>query len=1168
MAQKISFGARKVASPDVSSRGSQTDFGKQSNSDDSRVQLQHQFTNAATELTRSSKYVVSKLAASPTALFGSNSLELQGSIDDRTGHGLLISDELIYTWNYNSSDSIPNTIQIPVVPSNNGFPPLVILVLPSAGSKEPGVVSVNSHTGHIRFYENVGEASSFGLLQHFKGIDHQISLYDRETIEIAENVEPAGVLLTTSTGRVILLSLRNSAGKPFISSSQIVHRQTGFFSTTLSPSRHIVSVKAGAILGQGERIITTVTRGGDFQVWSCARDGQSRQIFQKELLSTLVEHVGELYPNATRELEILDMCLLPNFENQDAFLVLSSFPNCPNETFYLLFTIRKEADQLLIVSAYKLNTYTTPYSDKPKLYVPAPGTTGFIVFDNSVVLSELVSKLDHTSSLKKKWEDIITFRSNIRFIGSGAEDQTTNNGVISRLASLYLIAGQTGVLRVDHLNTLEGEIAEDSIVTGSFLKSHIEQAIFYGEDSENPIKFDLSDDINIDPKEVETDLLQVAEELLNSTSAYLPPRLSSLQAHLELRKAKLEKLLKYTAANFINVISDDVKFKLISALERISAASRFHQLISTNQANETFIGIVNKSLSKLYGSSKSFDELFVNGLFHLNAVAVDVLEQISKGSKLEEVGSDVIIAIYFSVLEIEKEYRYDLFKLDNDKVGKDQPWYTTHSAQTHIDDVFVKYTTLCRGLAADDRTTKKLVTMTEILFYQFQQKLTWLEAQTPKTRDIQDSINKDQSSYKSRSGVWTKSLILFGAKTEALAIAETYRDLKSLVEISDEDRENSEGEELERVLMRFDNYFHTFGYEFAETLYNYYISSGKFQVLLLAFQQYNEFLQRFFAENDHGKISWIRDILDGHYSKASQVLFGVTQKQDGLQSNRHLQLSVAKLGALAALENDPVHTNTTLLDDIQQQLDYVEVQDLAYFQISDFIRSDGDPAAQVDAIVQETFSQHYSKQNFPLLKNTFERALSRLLSNKSLSVNELIDTFTFLKPRENNRLNHFCALKLLHLSNLSVDQKELNERLIWRRAILSDDWDQILAATNKTDDYIKERAEETVLFTTLVKFFEDKLYTLNNGYQISLPDVQRLIGNFDDGALLTRFKFIGSHDLPKLKKELSSENERLQDFASSDSFDKWVKALIGTANERSGASKVINYNTLKIENNE
>jgi len=1168
MAQKITFGARTVTSSGASSKCSNVDFGNQLKAEETKSYLQNQFTNAATELTRSSKYVVSRLAAAPTVLFGSNVSELKGSIDDRTGHGLLISDEFIYTWNYNSPDSIPNTIQIPVVPSNKGFPPLVALVSPSAGSTEPGLVSVNSHTGHVRFYENVGEASSFGLLQHFKGIDYEVSLYDREIIKLAENVEPAGILLTTSTGRVILLSLRNSAGKPFISSSEIVHRQTGFFSTTLTPSKHIVSIKAGAILGQGERIITTVTRGGDFQVWSCARDGQSRLVYQKEIAPILIQHIHELYPNAEYGLEVLDLALLPNFENQDAFLVLSSFSNGPNETFYLLFTIKKEDEQLLIVSAYKLNTYTTPSSMKPKLYVPAPGTTGFIVFHDSIVLSELVSRLDHTSSLKKKWEDIITFRSNIEFIGMGAEDQVETNGVISHLASLYIIAAQTGVLRIDHLGNRSEESFDVSASSGSFLKSHIEQAIFYGEETENPIKFDFSGDITLEQKEVENDLLQVAEELLNSTSPYLPPRLSSLQSHLELRKVKLEKLLKYAAINFMNIISVDAKFFLISVLERISAASKFHELLSNNQSNHELITIVDKSLAKLYGKAKNNDEFFINGLFHFNSVVVDILQQLSKASGLEQLGSDIVVTVYYTILEVEKEYRYDLFTLDSDTVSKDEPWYTSQSTATYIDENFMKYSTMCRALQIDDETTKKLVTITEVLFYQFQQRITWLEALTPKTRDIQDMINRDQSLYRSRSGAWTKSLVLFGAKAEALAIAETYHDLKSLVEISDEDRENAEGDELERVLMRFDHYFNAFGYNFAETLYNYYISAGKYQVLLLAFQQYNVYLQRFFSENDHGKISWIRDILDGEYSKASQVLLNVTQKHDGLQTNRHLQLSVAKLSALASTETEPAVSDTTLLENIQQELDYVEVQDLAYSQISDYIRSDSDPTAQVDSIVQETLKTYYKDGNFGILGSSFERAIVRLLSNKSLTVNELIDVFTLLTPQANNKLNHFYALKLLHLSNLSVHLKQLNEKLIWRRALLSDDWNQILSSTNKTEEYIKERAEETVLFATMVKFFEDQLYILNGDYMISLPNIENLLKEFDVNSLLTRYKFIGTHDLPKLEKELSLESNTLQSFAGLDSFNKWIKALVGTANETSGASKVVNYNTLTIENNE
>ncbi|CCH43020.1 Nucleoporin [Wickerhamomyces ciferrii] len=1159
MTGRAAFSARKFATSNAGNRGSGSDLRNPTSSEGSKIS-ENKFTNTATELTRNSKYVVSKLAASPLALFGSNTTDIKGQIDEHTGHGLLASDELIHIWKYDSPDSIPNTIQIPVIPPNNGFAPLAVLVSPAAGSSEPGLVSINSHTGYIRFYENVGEASSFGLLHHFKGIEFQLSLYDHESIQIAENVEPAGIILTTSTGRVILLSLRNSAGKPFISSSEIVHRQTGFFSTSLASYKHIVSINAAAILGHGERVMTTITRGGDFQVWSCARDGQSKQVYQNDLLPTLVDHVKDLYPAAVNSLEILDMTILPNFKDQDAFLVLTSFSNGSNETFYLLFTIRKDIDQLLIVSAYKLNTFTSPYNKQPRLYVPAPGTTGFILFDNSVVLSELVQKLDHTSSLKKRWEDIVTFKSDIGFIGAGPEDQVITDGSVSKLSSLNVIAARTGILKIDRLQTVE-EPDENPIEEGSYLKSHVEQAIFYGGNTQNPIKFDFSDEINIDSQRIENDLLQVSEEILNSKSSYLPPRLSSLQDHLDLRKRNLEKLLRYTAFNFNDIIDDRVKFQLIASLEKATAAKNFHQVVSSYQFNEKLSNIINKSFST------GFDELLLHHLDQINSVVSDILKQTSKVTGLEIIAAEIAAGVYYSVLEAEKEYRYDLFNLDLSKSGLVEPWYTTDSIAVHIDEAFTKLIPVSKD-ASDTDTSKRLITLTEILFYNYQQKISWLEAQSPKTKAIKDTLSNDQNIYQARSGVWTKSLILVGAKTEALAIAETYNDLKSLVEISEDDRENTKDEELNHVLLRFDHYFHKFGYEFAQTLYNYYISSGKYQVLLLSFQQYAEFLQRFFTENDHGEISWIRDILDGDFAKASSVLYDVSQTNDESQGKRHLQLSIAKLGALAAIGDEGRNNhNDVLLDDIQQQLDYVEVQNIAITQLSEFMRSDSDPSAQIDSISREVLKPFYKDQQFTIIEDSFKRALGRLLSNKSLSVSELVDIFTLLSTNDDNKANHFYALKLLHLSNLSNDEKLLSEKLVWKRALLSDDWEHILNLTHKTDDFIKEKAEETVLFVTLEKLFQDKLYLPNAGYSVSLPNIDELLKDVDDQALLSRFKYIGGNEVFKLHQEFSHENEVIQNLRAL-GIEKWIKALIGTSHERSGALEVVNYNTLTIESNE
>lgn len=1162
MAETSQFSLRN-GSPSFVPRGFATREGFSKSVDprpDDGLKTPRNFTNASAELTRNSNYVVSKLVATPNALKSSARENVTGLINETTSHALLISDSSVSVWKYNSSDNIPVTINLPVAPANAGFPPIAHLVSPNPGSSDPGVVIINSRTGHVRYYDNIETASSIGLLQHHRGIDAQIRLSDREIIVSSESIEPAGILLATSTGRVFLVSLRDAAGNPNITLSEIVRRQSSFFTFSLSPQRQIAAIKAGAVLGQGSRIAITVTRGGEVVIRSCARGGQSNVILQQNIHQSLVEHLSldEQYKGVDidKNLEIVDLALLNNFDSQDVFLVLTNIKINANENSYVTFVIRRDDTQLLLFSAYRVRTYYTPYTKQPQLYVPSPGSTAFIIFEDAIVLTQLPTELDHVKNNRlRKWEDVITFRHGLKIVGSGIENYLELDKEILKLPSAYVLIPEIGVLRIERLPQDESKLYDES--HPSVLKSHIEQAVFYGGENLGPLEFDLPEGIQIDSVELKQGLLEVATEIMNSNSAYLPPRLSSIESHLQLRQSKLKRLLEYTASNFSTIIDEYLVIQLVRAFEKVTAAHDIYKVLEKSNTTTAVNTIVDQAVQTFSTPNGDF---FHAGLTNINEFILMILKSLNKTGGNEAFAVELLTRAFIPVLEAEKVYRYGLFKLDDSFIGSEEPWFAANDVYFDIDEAFEKYATITRPSLPNAVASQMCVELTEILFYDLQQRLKWLKSKVTKSKADQAAIEQCETFYKARSTIWTKTLVVFGSKIEALAIAETYQDLQSLAEISDGERETAKGVELDNIHLRFDYYFNKFGYAFAETLYNYYIHTGKYQVLILGFQEYSEYLKRFFTENDHRKISWARDILDGDYTKAADILLSVSQKSTEKQTHKHLQLSIAKLSALA-----DVNQNVDLIQDIQEELDFADAQSSIFDQISQFIRSDSDPAAQTDAIVSELLQQQY--KNDVTIKHTSQRALNRLLGNKSVSVNELIDIFTLIDSKiTQNSLNCFYALKVLHLSSQPEREKVINERLIWTRALLADDWESIIASENKSDEWIKERSESTVLFTTLLNFFKDHVYTVNNDYQISLPDVTLLANLGTDEELLSRFTFIGDEELQALKKELNSHSSVIDGLISSANLEGWVKALIGTANEKSGADKVINYSQLIIQN--
>ncbi|KAH3682210.1 hypothetical protein WICPIJ_006831 [Wickerhamomyces pijperi] len=1174
------------------------------------------------ELSRTSKYKISKLSKynAPQSLlptssvFNGDQFEYStADINTDVKYATHSTATTISVWKYapeesSNASSVSESqnqlsIQLPVK-NNAGSPPLVNLIpnisLHSPNQQDIGILITNTHGGLLTYYSSINHVQSSGLLKSHSPLTYEVRLYDGEHITISERIgKLSGILvLCTSFGRLLLVSLNyNDEG---IKVREMEGKKTGFFSKYLHPSHEFVSVKSidSAAVSYNEALICTVTRGGKFSTYSLSNDGQF--IKREELAEfgeVLASHVEGLYVDVRKTLQVLDITALPDSDN---LLLLAAFQDTSSvnadDWCYVLFTLKRNYQELMIDGAYRMNTYNLSPVALPnsvRLYVPAPGFTAFVVFDSNVVLVELQDPSAASSTVsmrntKKKWEDIISFQDSLTILASDV-DCTGSESEPDKNPTVTLVLDGVGIVQVERLPQQADNQKSSS---AGVIKSHIEQAVFFSsavtDSSSNPIEFSFPSTFSTDKatmEEIQSELLVVASEILSSRSAYLPPTLNDLSQHLQLRKEKMEKLLKYASHNFREILSEDVRFGLIALYEKICSACEIYQVLA--QADQETSKFYQDAVTEL---GYDADGLFLNGLEYLPRF---LLIFVSKLSSYSSLAVKVIISAYSPILSVSTQLRSEYFELDETHVPKTKPWYLADGLYEVIDESYQSYYNSMKQMTANQEFKQNIIELTNVLFYLLQQRIIWSHHQIESSSEynlgkLEESLVKDESYYASKSTIWVQSLYSLGYHEEAIAIAENYKDMKSLVLILDDAQgESSDG--------RLDHYFLEFGYTFAEALYSHYISTNQlsklFQIISVTPSSSTlggSYLDRFMAENhdQYNHIAWIKELMQGEEIEAAKSLIESATASEGDETGmvvfgsekREVLLSIAKLAAFAQLEEGEVNTNNSeplsLLSSIQENLDVVEVQSLLMAQLQPYLTTADLSTVDADSLTSDMLAACYQDQSkFYTLKRAFTRSLGRLLHGDSLSLNEIIELLTMFKidsVAESTQLNHLHALRLIHLSSsVEFSQRQFSEKLTWLRSLtlhIQSISTQAEELQNKSDEYKKQYIQETPLYQTIRGYFDLELYKEDStGYSMSLPSFKTVLGICDNEADLSHhFPYLNTDELRTIQGELTQQVDSITASADVESLEKSVMGMIGEIVADFNGGIVVNYEDLSV----
>lgn len=448
---------------------------------------------------------------------------------------------------------------------------------------EKGLLVVNVINGKITYWDDVdrrrkaAEGSCGALLS-------------RESITGLEAAGPGGFVLTFSSGRTAQLVLTDAQSRPAITITYLRGRSSngGFFGglkNVLGGSGILKSIAAVRHRPLNLRDKAQILLGNEdamFQIWQLSWQGQPVSLRDVDAHKAVVDAISAARhsQNPVQNVTLLDFVIASETTEGPDLLLLVNFVVSGQSMYALVeVDIDKESAttrRVILLHSYLESSMTTG-AWKPHLCLPKPGHTAFAVFENAVTIVTLAADdaspeaqlLRDAGQVPEPFQDTVEFRAGGSYQACGmfAGDMDT----MRRSASVLVRIKNFGLLRV---------IAEEPVGDGPTkqtqavsLKNKIEQAVFFGSMSSNPLNLMRKTDGALDVEKLEEAALAVSHEILISQSRLVPQVATSMLDHLQKRGENLRNLAAYVFS-LSSDISRNTRWQLRCDAEQIFACRK------------------------------------------------------------------------------------------------------------------------------------------------------------------------------------------------------------------------------------------------------------------------------------------------------------------------------------------------------------------------------------------------------------------------------------------------------------------------------------------------------------------------------------------------------------------------------------------------------------------
>ncbi len=363
----------------------------------------------------------------------------------------------------------------------------------------------------------------------------------------------------------------------------------------------------------------------------------------------------------------------------------------------------------------------------------------------------------------------------------------------------------------------------------------------------------------------------------------------------------------------------------------------------------------------------------------------------------------------------------------------------------------------------------------------------WLKSQTdPQLKARGDALQREHLTVRK---IQFAQLSELGQGEAGIALAEKYRDMEALAEILDIEMDevrkglsgaDSDNEDVNTAIQLLggliDSYFVKYGTAWATAYFTINIRRGRIVDILNNGANYQQHLTHFLRHHpEYVKLSWINEITaEQHYAAAADNLRTSANLETNLWSKK-VELSLAKLSTMAGQAKQQAKDESAKISiqKIDCDMAAVTAQESLYKYIKPSLHGAIDNTEKFQ-IALDTCGKHFAESK-PALHEAMAQNAARLVAREVLDVEDLIDTLTLMDNNPpDSKVDHelldtrfFSALKLLRLSTIEAEGRQLHETIIWRRCMIQDDWESINRTELKDDTQVEVETGATALFKTL-----------------------------------------------------------------------------------------------------
>ncbi|KAM5455559.1 hypothetical protein MaudCBS49596_001460 [Microsporum audouinii] len=1144
-------------------------------------------------------------------------------ISPEHGNTLILTHKHAYAWAYSSGSSSisPRDYSIFNIPepSPRHIDPLPLGAFTSSSStSDAGMLVVIPSTGKITFWQTISNSAILGLIKQKCNTVHGSipGMMSGEFVTGLLNAEPSGFIITLSTGRVAHVTIMDAHGKASLNIRflDLANRAVGGgifggLRSVLSGAswrRNIAAAKAGRSTQRGQREVIIATSSGLIEIWDIHwNNGSSLKIrmdtmqaISRALLEAdLTSENGSLASIQVLDFAFKDTSKGPSDTEQDLSLwVLFSVTGQTTSYFVVDLAFpenRPEASQ-----AFKVDdVYTEQDSDStPKIYVPSPGHSAFIVFKTAIALVSLAPYEESIDGNALEFQDLIRFRErdNYVVIGSALDDVIDEH----RRACCVLVIQNYGLVHLSNLR-LEPEGGNDTQLT---TKLRLEQIVFFENTKGNPVDFHHYRELNSE-SHLEEAILDISDEILRSSSRYISSIAASLEHQMTLRSNALQALAKYIKDREVE-LTYLTRWQLLWNAEKMAASKAiwvlYNGLKKKYPGKDLYLGHLIETMGERFksvtkdkdGPEDPIRHWFIYDTWQMEHIIPWIMNGIRVAyNKPQSVTPDFIDRVWqageisLAALESAFSFRREnarLYGIDDASLSLTNPrvaempefWTSLDVNYDETENLLDTELNTCiqwmrqrpqnSDPEAEDTPAKilesNLSRQFEVFSQIYKERRQWCAMSGD--RQIQNDGKSLEKSHRERRKPQLYKMAAIGHLEEAVTLAENFNDMTALVELMVEvhdkiDRKHPQKavdraipgpreEALKQWRSRIDSYFVKYGEPWADAFFTRQITAGQ-PAMLLIMREYKDDVTRFLRKRPgYGKLSWMNEVLGEHnYDNAAKILTELaTQHETNLWSKR-VELALAKLSTLAARETQAgLQVNLSCFED---ETELATIQESVYDNLP-HLNEAIDESARLQ-IANDQFANIVVRSK-PALRETLQRGLAKLVTRCPVQGDELADLLTLMDPipvtegEDNEVAGHefSLALRALNLGgSIKGDSgyRENLEKIVWRRCMIRDDWERISATAGKTDEELEAEIRSTALFKTIMD------YTNGLGLDSESNHLHRPTDILDSVDFPHK---LAARLLPEqrshLSTELDGENSLLKHYIEKGKLDHWFSWII------------------------